>query len=71
MRWIFAEDGSAIQACHVTRIFYDYDVTRKAYTVKVSIPGPAHPFTVFRYDTQSQAEEAIKDLVVGRNHRRA
>jgi hypothetical protein len=71
VRWFFAEDSSAIQACHVTRIFYDYDVTKAVFAIKVSVLGAASPFTITRYTSRSEAEEAIKDMVVGREHRRS
>lgn len=68
MRWIWAEDGSAIQVHHITRLFITMDAVAKhgSYVLKASLAGPAQPYVISRHETYEIADEALKDLIVGR-----
>jgi hypothetical protein len=70
-RWIFTEDHSAIQVCHITELKIGktgHSVT--PYSVVAHMTGP-RIVQVAQFDTYTDAEDAIKDMVVGREHRRS
>lgn len=63
-KFIRCEDGSYLTIAHVTRWFVVEDgVTRKG-EIKASIPGPAHPFTIARYDDKHTAIFKLAELIV-------
>jgi hypothetical protein len=66
MPWIWLEDGSVVQRRNVTRIFIESFYAGEFF-LKVSTIGPAMPFAVSHHETRELAEEALKDLVVGRD----
>jgi hypothetical protein len=70
-RWIFAADGSAVQVCNIVRLTVSRSgVHDKPYGVMAKMLGN-DLLQIATYDTKIEAEEAIKDMVVGREHRRA
>jgi hypothetical protein len=70
-RWIFADDGSAIQVCNIIRLAVSKSgLHDRPFGVTAQMLGSVM-IPVAKYDTKTEAEEAIKDMVVGREHRRA
>lgn len=62
-RFIRCEDGSQIQIRHISRLFVQEDVVRGTATVMASLPGPAHPFVVYRSDNRNAAQVWLDILV--------
>jgi hypothetical protein len=70
-RWIFAADGSAVQVCNIVRLAVSKSgVHGKPYGVTAQMLGSVM-VPIATYDERIEAEEAIKDMVVGREHRRS
>jgi len=71
VRWLFTEDNSAIQVCHISTL----KITRTGHSdtpfgIMAHVIGQASPVAVDKYATRIAAVEAIKDIVVGRERRR-
>lgn len=62
-KYIRCDDGSYLAVRHVSRLFVQEDVTTDTGVLKASIPGPAHPFTVAKYDSARDAQIALLDLI--------
>ena len=70
-RWIFTEDQAALQVCHITELKIGktgHSLT--PFSVVAHMLGP-RMVQVAQFDTREDAEDAIKDMVVGREHRRS
>ena len=69
MRWVFDEKGNALNRDHVTKFTWTLDGVSGKYIVQAHQHGPASPSVLYRVETASEAREAIKDLVQGREPR--
>ena len=56
-------DGSWVQTRHVTRYHITEDITQNQVDIRASIVGPAHPFIVARFDTRSEAQSVLDNLI--------
>jgi hypothetical protein len=68
MKWIFDEKDCALNRDHVNRFTWTLDGVSGKFIVQAHITGPQSPFVIYRVDSEREAKEAIKNLVVGREH---
>jgi hypothetical protein len=61
--WIQLLDGSYAQACHITRLFINPDVTKRTFTVTANIGGPQMPHQVATYTDKDDAQFALDHLI--------
>jgi hypothetical protein len=71
MRWLFLEDGSALQASHVTRLSWHENEIRNEFVVLAHLLEPPRPFPVSRHATKDMALEEIRNIIVGRSSARS
>lgn len=71
-RWIFAEDHSAIQVCNIVRLTIGKTgLSNRPFSVMAHLVNVTAPVTVAQFDSETEAREGIKDMVVGREYCRS
>ena len=70
-RWIFALDGSAVQVGHITRLAISKTgLPHEPYGVLAHLVTN-HQVLITQCATFTDAEDAIRDMIVGREYRRS
>jgi hypothetical protein len=62
-RYLRCSDGSRVNVDHVNRFFIQADITHHEAKIMASVSGPQMPFTIFKCDSEEDAQNVLDELV--------